>query len=1704
MGGDKGKLGIGRRWTALLVGAVVAGAALVAPPVQAAAIEASTLMLMNDQGVPSTKFGSSQVVLAAGTAAGGNGLIPAVDLYVVPNQTWDAAGGQKLVDWSNAQHIPQTAVGFEFVDLPLWIPYLWPGEWDVVVDKDQDGTFDIATDTVLGAGAGAGFTVAFDGNRRVIDKQALKDQYAKPWASAAAKAELLTGIVGAFQVADSVKGTTEWFTTMAAPFSVQSMDRDLACFTAACSKVDRFLANGIEPAQAAWTGGGAVPGIGDVCQVAADAAFGAGKVTCVPPTDFSGVEYGTEQLRLATQNLHAAADAIYADPPDSNYQVISSYTAPKTTFAPMFDDPMLKAQAALANTLNELSGRSMVLLHAIERFDGAALAHDDAWLAKQAEVIRDEAAKIAELLDTVRVQAAAARSAMESAGAPLALGDTSHLVTAQARLGSSGFSQAELDAFHAAGWTDADIAAFKAWFRALNFGSAPKDLAALLADLDALTEPAQNGLWSLAAYAAGAAMAPLASSPPTAAFSATPVVGDPNSFAFDPSASTDDGSIASYSWNFGDGQTSSEMTPTHRYAVSGTYTVTLEVLDNEGLSGSVTKTVTVANTLPTATFTANPEFGMVPVEVSFDATGSADPDGTITSYAWDFGDGATATGATTTHRFETPAEYTVVLRVTDDKGATADYSMLFYATPDPVPTAAFTVTPSLPLMGQQASFDASTSSDNEPIVSYAWDFGDGAVATGATVQHAFAASGKHPVKLTVTDSIGQVAEVTHDVVVPIPYTAGSDAAADYWLTFMRNYNEVPTLTVYVSGRTATTGFMEIPALAVKQPFSVVPGEITSVPIPAEAQTDVDGQHPYLGIHVSAGAPVTVYGLSRIQYTTDAYLGLPASAVGRRYVAAAYPSVGDYGTELSVVATTDDTSVTITPKTPLAGNPAGVPYTVTLDKGEVYAATSPEDLTGTVIESDKPVSAFSGGACSNIPVTQFYCDHIVEQLVPTTAWGTSFLSMPLATRLKGDTFRFIADQGDTHVVINGAAVATIPAGGFHEQVVTDPALITADKPIQVMQYSNGTTFDGVTSDPFMMTVPPYEQYLNDYVVTTPASGFRFNFINVIVPKSAVGSVTIDGTAIAADKFTAIPGTGFAGAQLDVALGSHTLKGPLPFGVHSYGYDVDDSYGYPGGMSFSPVATATSLTLSPANGTATVGGQACVTATVLDTLGNPVSGVRVDFSVSGVNPATGFAVTDAAGQAKYCFTGSTTGADTVTATMALLSAQATVTWSAAVHLPTVTITVAPLTNDSTPTVTGTTNQPDGSTVTVSEGATVLCTAIVNSGTWSCSPGSPLGDGPHTLTASITSPDGTGSATAETVVDTKGPAVVVSAPTEGSTVTSGIPTISGTSEPGATVTVTENAVTLCTATVATDGTWSCTPAAPLGEGSHTVSAVAKDPAGNTGPADTQSFTVDTTALPPGITSPTEGSSTGATTPEITGTGEPGATVTVTENGDPVCTATVGLDGTWGCTPTTPLPPGPHVWQAQQQDPAGNVSDPSSVTFEVRTATISGRVFVDSDQDTHADATERDIPGVTVSLMGAGPDAVLGTPDDEVVASTVTRSPFVFTEVPDGHYLVVVVNGPELAAYRPTSQPDGSIEVTMVDRIDVAGLEFGYAGEAPPPSTDDDDTPPLPDTGINSGPALRLALALTLFGAMALALSGRRVIGRSDRVGRHRSSAR
>jgi PKD repeat protein len=162
------------------------------------------------------------------------------------------------------------------------------------------------------------------------------------------------------------------------------------------------------------------------------------------------------------------------------------------------------------------------------------------------------------------------------------------------------------------------------------------------------------------------------------------------------------------------------------------------------------------NQAPTASFIANPTSGDAPLTVTFNGSGSSDADGSVVSYDWDFGDGHTDSGASTSYTYTSAGTYSVTLKVTDDDGATGSASSLIQVNSPPIPnqppTASFTANPPSGDAPLTVSFDGSSSNDPDgTIVSYSWTFGDGGTGSVVSPSHTYTAEGTFTVTLTVSD-----------------------------------------------------------------------------------------------------------------------------------------------------------------------------------------------------------------------------------------------------------------------------------------------------------------------------------------------------------------------------------------------------------------------------------------------------------------------------------------------------------------------------------------------------------------------------------------------------------------------------------------------------------------------------------------------------------------------------------------------------------------------------------------------------------------------------------------------------------------------------------------------------------------------------------------------------------------------------------------
>ncbi|HHM8976757.1 TPA: Ig-like domain-containing protein, partial [Pseudomonas aeruginosa] len=511
-----------------------------------------------------------------------------------------------------------------------------------------------------------------------------------------------------------------------------------------------------------------------------------------------------------------------------------------------------------------------------------------------------------------------------------------------------------------------------------------------------------------------------------------------------------------------------------------------------------------------------------------------------------------------------------------------------------------------------------------------------------------------------------------------------------------------------------------------------------------------------------------------------------------------------------------------------------------------------------------------------------------------------------------------------------ATATDPSGN-----ASSPASVTVDAvapATPVVNPSNGTTLSGTAEPGATVTLTdgngnPIGQVTADgsgnwsFTPTTPLP--NGTVVNATATDasgntSAGSSVTVDSVAPATPVINPSNGTTLSGTAEPGSSVTLTDGNGNPIGQVT----ADGS----GNWSFTPStpladgtvvnATATDPAGNTSGqGSTTVDGVAPTTPTVNLSNGSSLSGTAEPGSTVILTDGNGNPIAEvtADGSGNWTYTPSTPIANGTVVNVVAQDAAGNSSPGASVTVDS-QAPAAPVLNPSNGTTLSGTAEP-GATVTLTDGNGNPIGQVTadGSGNWSFTPGTPLANG-TVVNATASDPTGNTSAPASTTVDSVAPAAPVVNPSNGAE-------ISGTAEPGATVTLTDGSGNpIGQVTADGSGNWSFTPSTPLADGT-VVNATATDPAGNTGGQG--STTVD--AIAPAT--PTVNLSNGSS---LSGTAEPGSTVILTDgNGNPIAEVTADGSGNWTYTPSTPIANGTVV-NVVAQDAAGNSSPPATVTVD------------------------------------------------------------------------------------------------------------------------------------------------------------------------------
>jgi gliding motility-associated-like protein len=431
-------------------------------------------------------------------------------------------------------------------------------------------------------------------------------------------------------------------------------------------------------------------------------------------------------------------------------------------------------------------------------------------------------------------------------------------------------------------------------------------------------------------------------------------------------------------------------------------------------------------------------------------------------------------------------------------------------------------------------------------------------------------------------------------------SAGLDyTGTEFWIAFMKNYDNGPSLKqrLFITSGNNTPVTVSFPLLGWNTTVNVIENEVVEVVIPNEvagAITATDSSEVITrnGLLIQSEKSISVYGYSGVTYTTDAFLAIPSRTIGTEYVVMApagiYNATGlivntpliNAPAEFIVVATKDNTEVTIIPSAQTEKSNVGDTISVTLQMGETYLvqaaienlagiSTGTFDLSGSTVTANKQVAVISGSQCAMMPSIMDpnkcdACDHLLEQMTPTDTWGKTFYLTDFDYKPGNDIVR-IMSSSDTSVnlLINGSIAVTLPPkGGYYDYTFNGNLKLQADAPVQVGQFCTGANCEPTSlTDPFYTNIIPTEQWGNFYTFSTPViNGFDIHYVNII-KKGGNAKVSLNSTLINQNEFTAVAGTDFFAGKIRVPKGSHIITADSIIAVYVYGFGRAESYGYP---------------------------------------------------------------------------------------------------------------------------------------------------------------------------------------------------------------------------------------------------------------------------------------------------------------------------------------------------------------------------------------------------------------------------------------------------------------------------------------------------------------------------------------------------------------
>ena len=297
------------------------------------------------------------------------------------------------------------------------------------------------------------------------------------------------------------------------------------------------------------------------------------------------------------------------------------------------------------------------------------------------------------------------------------------------------------------------------------------------------------------------------------------------------------------------------------------------------------------------------------------------------------------------------------------------------------------------------------------------------------------------------------------------------------------------------------------------------------------------------------------------------------------------------TEMNITLTQ---SVKITAPDLLQQVPSGmftdnVPVSIKLSMaGETLSISCRQDLTGSRVTSDKPLTLISGHECGVVPIDTENCDKLVEQVPPTVTWGNTFITAPIAGRNAHDVFKIVAAQDMIKVTFSCTSDEiqsfNLNRGKFRDVLISSGnyCFVNSTGPILLVQFSLSSDFDKVfEGDPFMVIIPPIEQYCSSYnisLIQNMVKAPESYYVNVLLPNGVDSNgIRMNGQILDPNiSFTTISCNGRdscgLAAQMQVSSGHYSLthiNSSASFNAIVYWASYRMGSGYFAGMTQRPI-------------------------------------------------------------------------------------------------------------------------------------------------------------------------------------------------------------------------------------------------------------------------------------------------------------------------------------------------------------------------------------------------------------------------------------------------------------------------------------------------------------------------------------------------------